>query len=218
MYLLLCLMVVGAIISPGALFPNIAQYRPFFMIMVITLLSLMFSSYRKKIPEVMKSDQAHFIFGLLICEAIGFFITKGGYVSGTLEVLQSWLILFLMFLIPATVIDSHSRARSILWLIVLSACCVFWKGYEILKYHPELMSDDRLASYGMYDGANDFALILVLVFPIAYKLLFVERLFLKKMLLVLVLLIIPYLLVFTVSRGGMLGLGSGTDPINIFGR
>jgi len=208
MYLLLCLTVIGALISPGALFPEIAKYRPFLGVMVIALIALPLSSYNKKIPEVLKSDQAFFILGLLGCEVLGYFITERTYVTGTIGVLRSWLILFFIFLIPASVVDSCSRARKMLWLIILAASCVFWEGYKILEYFPELMDNGRLASYGMYGGANDFALILVMVFPIVYKLFYIERFVVKKTFLILLILLIPYLLYFTVSRGGILGLAT----------
>ena len=174
MYLLLCVTIFCALIQPGVLFPEIAKYRPFFLIMVISLITLMLSSYNKKIPEALKSNQSVFILGLLGCEVFGYFMTES-YLTGSKDVLVDWLILFFIFLMPAVVVDSLSRAKTMLWVIVFGASFIFWEGFKILKYSPELMSDGRLASYGMYEGANDFALILVFVFPIAFKLFFLDK-------------------------------------------
>jgi O-antigen ligase len=64
----------------------------------------------------------------------------------------------------------------------------------------------RIAGYGMYSGANDFALILTIVFALVFVLFEISKNILIKIILLMIMVFYYYLVILTVSRGGFLGI------------
>ena len=107
------------------------------------------------------------------------------------------MILYLINTIP--------KLKGALWTVIIAIAIVVIKAQYDNHYFSGSDLALRLSAYGMYGNANDLALALVLAWPITYKLWELENAGLKKIILFGLLSLFTLSLLFTASRGGILG-------------
>lgn len=195
-----------SIIQPGLFHETLEMFRPFFLISTASFLSWFLGFTNRIIQHLAKGPQSLLVFGLLVAETVG--SLRVGWMVYVIETLLLWMKIFIIYFLVANLTDSFRKVRFILWATILSSVVVALYALDIYINSPEKMVAGRLASYGMYDNPNDLALLMVVTWPIIFKLIEIEVSPFVKVFLQILLAIITGTLLLTVSRGGILGLGT----------
>jgi hypothetical protein len=193
-----------AIAQPGLFNETLELYKPFFLISGASFFSWFLGFGSKRIGDFAWNIQSLFVLGLMATETFG--SLHAGYMAYVVETFMLWIRLFILFFLVASLTNSLTRIRFVMWASLLAVLIVALYALNMYFFAPEKMIAGRLASYGMYDNPNDLALIMVVCWPIIFKLIEIERSFLVAAFLTVALLIIMATLVLTASRGGLLGL------------
>lgn len=198
------LLVMLAIVQPGLFNETLEMFRPFFLISGASFLSWVMGFSSRRLKQLARTPQILFVLGLLITETVS--SLRVGWMAYTVETFLLWFKIFLIFFLVANLVDSISRVKFILWATILSTTYVAIYALDIYFFFPEKMVMDRLAAYGMYENPNDLALLMVVAWPLIFKLHEIENFMFSKLLLGAILFIHTLTLLFTVSRGGLMGL------------
>lgn len=198
------LLVFLSIAQPGLFSETLDLFRPFFLISGASFFSWFLGFGSKRIGDFAWNVQSLFVLGLLISETVG--SVHAGWMGYIIETFMVWIKIFIIYFLVASLSNSVQRIRFVMWSSILAVLVVAIYALNIYFVTPEKLIAGRLASYGMYDNPNDLALIMVVCWPLIFKLIEIERSVFVATLLTLILLIIMATLILTASRGGLLGL------------
>jgi hypothetical protein len=200
------LLVQLSIVQPGLFNETLEMFRPFFLISGASFLSWFLGFTNRFIRYLAKGPQSLLVFGLLFAETFG--SLRVGWIVYVIETFLLWIKIFIIYFLVANLSDSFRKVRFILWATLLSSVIVALYALDLYFNAPDKLIAGRLASYGMYDNPNDLALLMVVTWPMIFKLIEIESSGLVKTFLWFTLAIITVTLLLTVSRGGILGLGA----------
>ncbi|MBN2093225.1 O-antigen ligase family protein, partial [candidate division KSB1 bacterium] len=198
------LLVFLSIAQPGLFSETLDLFRPFFLISGASFFSWFLGFGSKKIGDFAWNIQSLFVIGLMTMETVG--SVHAGWAGYIIETFMVWIKIFIIYFLVASLANSLPRIRFVMWSSILAVLVVALYALDIYFFSPEKMIAGRLASYGMYDNPNDLALIMVVCWPLIFKLIEIERSLFIATILTVILLIIMATLVLTASRGGLLGL------------
>jgi len=198
------LLVLLAIVQPGLLNETIEMFRPFFLISGATFLSWFLGFTTRHLKKWIRMPQAYCVLGLWFAETFG--TLHIAWLDYTVETFMLWLKINIIFFLVAVLSISEKKVRFIMWATVWGAAFVALFALDIYFHHPEKMLEGRLGSYGMYENANDLALIMVVTWPLIFKLIEIECSLLTATILTLILGLNTVVLLLTISRGGLIGL------------
>lgn len=200
------LLVQLSIVQPGLFNETLEMFRPFFLISGASFLSWFLGFTNRFIPRLARGPQSLLVFGLLFAETFG--SLRVGWFVYVIETFLLWIKIFIIYFLVANLADSFQKVRFVLWATLLSTVVVAIYALNLYLNSPDLLVAGRLASYGMYDNPNDLALLMVVTWPMIFKLIEIEASRLIKTVLWVILAVITITLLLTVSRGGILGLGA----------
>ncbi len=226
-FFFLRLLIFISILQPGVLWPQMDSFRPFFSIALVTAVLTIF--YAKKHQHPARSPiEFKLIIGFAAIEVIS--TLQYFWIPEIISAAMFWIKIVIIFFIIVYNVDSIKKVRAVLWTIVIALFFVCYISYDKYKNPPPVEIEirpnetasayayrafieqlraervDRLAGYGMYSGANDFALLLTISFAFVFKLFELSNGILKKLFLFLFMMCIYYLVILTISRGGFLGV------------
>ncbi|MBN1348683.1 O-antigen ligase family protein [candidate division KSB1 bacterium] len=198
------LLVAMAVMQVGLWSETLEFFRPFFLISGASLISWYLQFATKKCRHFTRSPQLLLVLVLFFAET--FSTIRIGWAAYTVETFMFWLKIVIIFFLVANLTTNIIQLRLVLWITVLSAVVVGTIAMHTYFYEPEKLIAGRLAAYGVYDNPNDLALLMVMTWPLAFKLFEADRSALVKVFLGFILAIITIVLLLTLSRGGLLGL------------
>ena len=141
-------------------------------------------------------------------------ISQKTYIQGVVDTFSEFSkIVIIYFLLINLVIDER-RLKVTIWILILCTTYLAIQGILLsegiamgdINVVGSVVGENRVQSTGIFGDPNDMAMSLVIGIPFIFYLFFVERLILKKILLVVFGVLILYCILLTGSRGGMLGL------------
>lgn len=203
-FISLIFLVLMAITQIGLFSETLMIFRPFFLIAGASFLSWYFKFATKKQRHFAKSPQLLFILCLLCAETVS--TIKLSWFAFTIETFMFWIKILIIFFLVSNLTDTIVRLRIIIWTTLISALFISLYALHTYFFEPNLMVAGRLAAYGVYDNANDLALLMVMTWPMGFKLLELEKSIPVKITLIIILIGISFTLLLTLSRGGMMGL------------
>lgn len=195
-----------AIVQPGLFDETLNSFVPFLLFSAATLLSWFLGFTNRKLKECAWNAQTLFIFVMVFAETIGTYHLS--WFQYTIEVFMLWIRIFLVYFLVASLVQTNRQIRLIMWATGFAVVFIALYALNIYFICPEEMVDGRLAAYGMYDNPNDLALIMVVIWPILFKLFEIEKSPWVAVIIILMMLVITLTLVLTVSRGGLMGLAA----------
>jgi putative inorganic carbon (hco3(-)) transporter len=165
---------------------------------------------------VWRNKYGRLMWGLLVGVVLSQLVygrLRGG-VDAFLEFGKCCVLLFTTM----TLVDNPRRLRRMMWVIVISAAifCVHGimqikTGYGFANVEPFgsfFDKDFRVQGTGMFQDPNDFAMLYVVAIPFVFTFLQTETLALGKFFVAASLPAMLYVLYYTQSRGGVVGLGA----------
>ncbi|HVN95537.1 MAG TPA: O-antigen ligase family protein [Syntrophorhabdaceae bacterium] len=209
------ILVFFSIAQPGVIVPALEEYRIFFLLSLFALILYIVKPKEGRLRVHLPQNK--YIYGMVI--AYTFSEAQYFWLSGTIDVFSFWLKKILLFFLVIHIIETERDLKRILWTILLAACVLIVMGWEMYWYEPNLLANaGRLQSIGNYNLSNSFALLLAVVFPLAFCLMEVEDSLLKKLFLMVFMLVVVISCVYTKSRGGALGTMAGVVLSILFSR
>ena len=205
---LLCyILLFFSISQPVIFFPELVEYRPFFVLASFTTLFFFIRKISNK-KESVKLQQNIFIYGILIA----YTLSEAQYLwlEGTLNVFLFWFKKVLLYYLFINIMNDIKDIKRLIWATTLAVVSLASLGWDTYLYHPEFFKDNinRLQSFGNYNNPNSFALLLTMAFPLTFSLMEVEK-GLKKILLLAFLFTFVISVFYTKSRGGAFGMFVG---------
>jgi putative inorganic carbon (HCO3(-)) transporter len=208
--------IVLSYLSPGTLFPRLAQLGIMSWIAAAAALTCLYRLLSHL--SLWRSPYPYLMFGLMASVAISR-ASAAGALAASREFLSSSLVFFLVM----AVLDKISKLRVLSLIIALAGiflltqCFYNWNGQDIHGPHvwwqkvyngqgQVIKSFPRLESVGFLADANDFAQFLLVAASLLMLVWRARRPVWNALLVVLPMLYILYGVHATYSRGGMLGL------------
>lgn len=195
-----------AIFQPGVLWPGLAVARPVILTILLATLATFAADDRNKAlyPRPVLS---YFIIGFVAAQILS--VIQFFYIPTLIETSIKWITFGSAYLLISTHMQSTGRIK-VFWGAILIAGVFLvgqagWIYHHADLSHPQL-TGGRLSSYGAYSGANDLALLVVIIWPILFKFLDLNRNLVFKLILIPALLLLIYVDLRTLSRAGLIGL------------
>jgi O-antigen ligase len=193
-----------SIAEPGSLIPGVENYRPFLVLMALTAFLWLFSG---------KNVSGSGIRGVKTILALVLILAFSEIFPAVLQLnlslfsenLVTWFKLVAMFFLMFSIVQSQRDVRKIFNAVILAVVIHLCVATHILLTSPETLMDGRLATYGMYLGANDYGLLLTCSLPIFLKTAEYSNRWLIKGTLYAFAALIVYQVFLTGSRGSMIG-------------
>jgi len=187
------------IARPQDFFPFLVALRP---ALIVTILMMAISFFNNKINithNILTSNQVkkYFLLYFIIIIGVPFSLNRGRSVEFIIFEYLSNILYFYLFFVY---INSREKLKNVLFVICLST--LFYAGLSLLYSGP---FTGRFSYGTMYDP-NDFAYLLVSLFPLSLYFLRGKESGYKKIIAAITIVLSLAVIVMTGSRGGLLGL------------
>lgn len=192
------------------------QFFPFLGSLRIAMLSFMlavaahFSNQLLSNKPLIVFNQATMIILCLVAWAVAtvpFSMWPGGSVAYLLE---HFFKTVLVFLLLVNVVTTHTRLRSMLWLLTLISIPLSVTTLRNMASGVMVSGGNRVVGYiaPLTENPNDMALMLNLILPLAIGLFLVNRRFIRKTVLIGIIMLMVAGIIATFSRAGFLALAT----------
>lgn len=146
----------------------------------------------------MSETKKYFLFYFMMILGIPFAYHRGVAFNFIFFIYLANVVFFLIFIIE---VDSLKKLKTILFVICL--CTVFYSVFGLMKGN---FYEGRFDIYGNMFDPNDIAYVLVSLFPLSFYFILHREGFLKKTFAVISIIAAIIVILYSGSRGGMLGL------------
>jgi len=154
----------------------------------------------KKKIGLLKAKQTKFFILFLLWVAISGFSQPCSF---TRESFTRYASFAMLFYITISMVDSPKRFRLVLW-----SCIISMLGAAGLALYQHIRAEGLIRARSTFIDSNYFNLYLLPVIAVAFYRIFDERAFIKKLIAVAATIVLIVAVVFTFSRGGMIGLAT----------
>ena len=195
--------------------------RGFDLVYVAAILTI-FATFISPSPDhrlngtVWRNKQGRLVWGLLL----GVILSQlsHGRIHGGADAFVDFGKSCVLLFLTMTLVDSPQRLRRMMWVIVISAAifCIHGimqvrTGYGFANVTPFgsfFDGDFRIQGTGMFQDPNDFAMLYVVAIPFVFTFLQTRTMILGKLFVAASLPAMLYVLYYTQSRGGVVGVGA----------
>jgi O-antigen ligase len=195
---------------PQDLIPGLGSFRIAEVCAIIGILPMVLHRFARRLPvfRVTPETIGLLFFGAVMLATAPFSIWPGGSINLFTDVYLKVLVVFVLMMNTLT---TPKRLEQITWVVL--ACCGFIALQSVFDYARgvHLVEGDRLAGPvgGIFGNPNDLAMNMVTFFPVAAVLAISPRYSTTRRLMAAgIAALMLATIVFTKSRGGMLGMGA----------
>jgi O-antigen ligase len=176
--------------------------------------------FARRLPvfRVTPETTALLLFGAVILGTAPFSFWPGGAVQ---EFTDEYVKVLLVFVLMMNTLTTPKRLEQLTWLILICIGYVALRGVVDYARGINLVEGNRLtaAVNGIYGNPNDLALVMATFVPVAAVVMISRRHSVSKRVIASAITVLMLAtVVFTKSRGGMLGLGAGVVALLLLGR
>ena len=190
-------------LQPGTLWPELAAYRPIFVLSVVA--GAVGLVRRPPFPRAVAFAQPAFRYLMFFIAAQVLSVYYSG-VSSMLEELGYWYVYPMFVAISILLISSALALKRYVWgMITGSTAVVLYGLYAVYAKLPSAVQG-RAGAYGMYENHNDYSFVIIMVLPFLYLYWRAETGGFRRTLLALSMLACVAGIFLSLSRGGMLAL------------
>jgi putative inorganic carbon (HCO3(-)) transporter len=185
---------------------------------ILTIFAALINPSRDQrlVTTVWRNKYGRLMWGLLLGVVLSQLIY--GRLHGAADAFSEFGKSCVLLFLTMTLVDNPKRLRRIMWVIVISAAifCIHGimqvkTGYGFADIEPFGSFFDgtfRVQGTGMFSDPNDFAMLYVVAIPFVFTFLQTETMVLGKFFVAVSLPAMLYVLYYTQSRGGVVGLGA----------
>jgi O-antigen ligase len=199
-FALLCISIFIMFFQPVFVFPGLTPYQPLRNSALLALAVYLVAG-RRPGPRFLASRVNRYFVLFVACQVAS---ASAIWLTGGWELLNVWLRLGIMYFLIVKSVTDEKRARWVITMIVLAVCYLSY--FSISRFVLAYMPGMRAEGFGLYENANDIAIILVTIIPLALLLANTAPLFLTKYLFLGIAVAFSFNILFTGSRNGLLGL------------
>jgi O-antigen ligase len=186
---------------------------------LIGLGPMLLHRFARRLPvfRVTPETTAMVLFGGVILATAPFSFWPGGAVQ---EFTDEYVKVLVVFVLMMNTLTTPKRLEQLTWLILLCVGYVALRGVVDYARGVNLIEGNRLtgAVNGVYGNPNDLALVMATFVPVAAVVMISRRYSVSKRLIAATItLLMLATIVFTKSRGGMLGLGAALVALAFLG-
>lgn len=186
--------------QPVFLWPALEPLQPLRNFAIAALLMFMFSNARSKVPFLKNNINRYFLF-FVIWQTISSAMIWMGAMSETFNL---WLRMGIVYYLITQSILSEKQLRGAISVIVISI--IYLAYYSISLFVMYYIPGMRAGGFGWFENANDLAIILVSVIPLALLLANTTRSMPVRAFYIGLAGVFAFNILFTGSRNGLLGL------------
>ena len=195
--------------------------RGFELVNVAAILTI-FAAFINPSPDqrltgtVWRNKHGRLMWGLLLGVVLSQLVY--GRVHGAVDAFSEFGKCCVLLFMTMTLVDNPKRLRRMMWVIVISAAifCIHGAmqiktGYGFANVEPFgsfFNGDFRVQGTGMFQDPNDFAMLYVVAIPFVFTFLQTHTMILAKFFVAASFPAMLYVLYYTQSRGGVVGLGA----------
>jgi hypothetical protein len=195
--------------------------RGFQLVNVAAILTI-FAAFINSSPDqrltgtVWRNKHGRLMWGLLLGVVLSQLVY--GRVHGAVDAFSEFGKSCVLLFMTMTMVDNPKRLRRMMWVIVISGAvfCIHGimqirTGYGFANVEPFgsfFDGDFRVQGTGMFQDPNDFAMLYVVAIPFVFAFLQTDTMLLAKFFVVASFPAMLYVLYYTQSRGGVVGLGA----------
>ena len=195
--------------------------RGFQLVNVAAILTI-FAAFINASPDqrltgtVWRNKHGRLMWGLLLGVVLSQLVY--GRVHGAIDAFSEFGKSCVLLFMTMTLVDNPRRLRRMMWVIVISGVifCIHGimqvkTGYGFANIEPFgsfFDGDFRVQGTGMFQDPNDFAMLYVVAIPFVFTFLQTDTMILGKFFVAASFPAMLYVLYFTQSRGGVVGLGA----------
>lgn len=166
-------------LRPSDVYPALAPYHVTRIVAIVTIVAFLLQSKDK---GYVQASQNRLLIGLLGIIVLSFF---GGWIPACLGKLEQMGKNVINYFLIINLIDSKKRLKSLVWtLMIFSTILAFNTVQEYRDLGAEVASHLRMGAFsgGYFGGAGDFAVMMNIMVPFGFFLMWGERSFILKLL------------------------------------
>lgn len=201
-FFLLCVSILVIFLQPEVIFPALATVD-FLRISVLgALMFYLFEGKKQKSASFFSTKTNIFFLLFAFCQIIS---SCKIWIHGGIETFNLWLRIGITYYLVVKSITSEKRIK---WLVFFVLLGVFYMSISSINsyFHDTSLIKPAAHAYGWYENSNDLALILLCCIPLALIMVNVNRNFFIKYLFVFLTAVFGFNMLFTFSRGALMGL------------
>lgn len=199
-FFFLCVTIFIMFFQPVYVFSQLEHLQPLRNMAILALVAYFFSKRKNEVPFSSVDINRYFLLFALAQTISSFTIWS----QAGIETLNLWLRLgIVFFLIFKSVVNINRLKRVILMIL---AGISYLSYYSISNLAVDALIGRRASGFGWFENPNDLSLILVSVIPLAILMANLSKKFLIKLFFLIIAGIFSYNILFSGSRGGLLGL------------
>jgi len=186
--------------QPVSVFPVWEKYQPLRNAAILALLLFILSKKERNASFVSNKINVFFILFM----AMQVISSSQIWLRESLETFNFWLKIGIVYFL---IINSVTDERKVKWILVSIIAAISYLGYySIEKFIVSYAPGVRASGFGWYENPNDLAIILVSVIPFVMLMFNLSDSGFIRLLFLLTAGIFSFIILFTGSRNGLLGL------------
>ncbi len=187
---------------PQDQFPQLAPLRIAMLTTIVVFVSFLLSFVTKKRRVIWTNQSWVFLFYMAL---IGLTVLTARNNFWAYRTFYSMMLLFVTFFLATNLIKTEDKLKKFIWMLLIIYGYIAIKGiYQYLAGNPWGTTGIVLGDF--LSDENDLALALVVILPFSYFLVFHAKTQLKRLSALFLLFLYILCIVFTMSRGGFIGL------------
>lgn len=192
------------LLQPGILWPALVPYKPN---LILSAIAALYGMSRSGTSAQLGAKLAQPVFIWLMAYTLVQVISVYyGGLTAMLEMLAFWGTYGVFVLVAALLITDRGQLyRFIAGMLAGSAVVILYGIVAVITHAPQLEAN-RAGAYGMYQNHNDYTFLILMALPYAYMCRYLVRGPLPRLLLLAFVAACMVGTVFSLSRGGILGL------------
>ena len=197
---LLCISVLIMFFQPVSLFPELDPYQPLRNSAIIAMIAYIIAGEKSENNFFMINTNKFFLLFILmqILSSTAVWLRAG------IETFNLWIRYGIIYFLIVRSGLSTGKIRALSLMIVISIGYLSY--YSFVEYFKNYEPGLQAGGFGWYDNANDLAMILVCVMPLALLIAETSSSLLIKYLFMAISGVLSYNILLTGSRNGLLGL------------
>ena len=192
-----------SIVQPGALWIDLAPYRPSIVLGVLALIVGLRRHCEYPRKDAFRHPLYKYIWFFLIAQVLS---VRYGGLGAMVDEIVAWIGFLTFPLVALALLTDVNSLRKFVWGMIAGGIFIALYGIYALVFHIGFAAVGRAGAYGMYENHNDYTFIIHQVFPFVYIYSRFETSTWKRMFLYVSLLICVLGILLSLSRGGILAL------------